>query len=201
MDGYFNILTNKPYVLDKNRAWGIHYSLVEVFTGKAPKMIFMVRDLRAIFASMEKNFRKNPTKENHIQNSDQMVGTTLSKRIELWSNNVPIGITMDRLRDIIDQGLDKKILFVRYEDLMSQPETELKRVYEYLELPYYEGHNFETVTQHTHEDDSFHGIYGDHTLRPKFEKLPNDFTEVLGFENCQNIKQAYPWFYAKFGYV
>lgn len=201
MDGYFNILTPKPYVLDKNRGWGIHYSLVEAFTGEEPKIVFMVRDLRAVYASMEKNFRKNPTKENHIQNPDQMVGTTLKKRIELWSNNVPIGITMDRLRDIIDQGLDKKILFIRYEDLMSQPEIEIKRFYEYLGLPYYEGHNFETVTQHTHEDDTFHGIYGDHKLRTKFEKLPNDFTEVLGFENCQTIKQSYPWFFTKFGYV
>jgi sulfotransferase len=201
MDGYFNVLTSSPYVIDKNRGWGIHYSLVETFTGKAPKMVFMVRDLRAIYASMEKNFRKNPTKENHIQNPDQMIGTTLKKRIEIWSNSVPIGITMDRLRDIIDQGIDKKILFIRYEDLMSQPEIEIKRFYEYLGLPYYEGHNFETVTQHTHEDDSFHGIYGDHTLRSEFKKLPNDFTDVLGFENCQTIKQSYPWFFTKFGYV
>jgi sulfotransferase len=201
MDGYFNALTDKPYILDKNRAWGIHLPLVKQFTGEQPKMVFMVRDIRAIFASMEKNFRKNPTKENHIQNPDQMVGTTLQKRVELWSNNVPIGITMDRLKDMIDQGIDKKVLFIRYEDLMDFPEQEIKRFYEYMELPYYEGHNFNTVTQHTHENDSFHGIYGDHVLREKFERKPDDFEDILGFEICQSIKNAYPWFYKKFGYV
>ena len=59
MDGYFNSLTDKPYVLDKNRGWSITYELTNRFYPE-PKMVCMVRDLRSIFTSMEKNFRKNP---------------------------------------------------------------------------------------------------------------------------------------------
>ena len=167
----------------------------------APKVVCMIRDVRAVYASMEKNFRKNPTQENHIQNPNQLVGTTLQKRINLWADGPPVGISMDRLKDMFDQGIDKQVLFIRYEDLMDFPEQEMKRFYEYMELPYYEGHNFETVTQHTHENDAIHGIYGDHKLRPKFERKPDDFEEVLGFEVCQSIKNTYPWFFKKFGYV
>ena len=76
---------------------------------------------------MEKNFRKNPHRESHIQNAPQLVGTTLDKRINIWADGVPVGIAMDRLKDCIQQGLDKKMLFIRYEDLMENPENEMKR--------------------------------------------------------------------------
>lgn len=200
MDGYFNALTNKPYVLDKNRGWGITYPLANQFYPN-PKIVCMVRDLRSVFASMEKNFRKNPTRENHVQNPSQLIGTTLKKRIDIWANGMPVGISLDRLKDMIDQGIDKNILFIRYEDLMANPDVEMKRFYEHVELPYFEGHDFVNVNQKEHENDAIHGIYGDHKLRPKFEKLPDDFEDVLGFELCQNIKNSYQWFYRYFNYL
>lgn len=200
MHGYFNAITDKPFVMDKNRGWGVHLPLAKEFM-LAPKVVCMIRDVRAVYASMEKNFRKNPTEANHIQDPSQLIGTTLQKRINLWADGPPVGISMERLKDMFDQGIDKDVLFIRYEDLMDFPEQEMKRLYEYLELPYYEGHTFETVTQHTHENDAIHGIYGDHKLRPTFERKPDDFEEILGYELCQSIKNSYPWFFTKFGYV
>jgi sulfotransferase len=199
MEGYFSSLTNKPYILDKNRGWGISYGLANKFYPN-PKIVCMVRDLRAVFASMEKNFRKNPTKENHVQNPSQLVGTTLKKRVDIWADGMPVGISLDRLRDMIDQGIHNNILFIRYEDLMENPENEIRRFYEFVGLPYYE-HQFVNITQHTHENDAIHGIYGDHKIRPKFEKLPNDYEDILGFEICQSIKNSYPWFYRYFNYL
>jgi sulfotransferase len=200
LNGYFDSLTDRPYVIDKSRSWLGNYRFLDWFY-EDPKIIVMVRDLRSIFSSMEKNFRKNPHKNNHIQNVPQLVGTTLRKRIDIWANGVPVGVAIDRLKDVIDQKIDQKILFIRYEDLMENPERELKRFYEHVGLPYYEEHQFENVTQHTQENDAIHGIYGDHTLRPKFEKKPDDFEEVLGFEICRDIKNTYKWFYDYFGYL
>ena len=200
MQGFFNNITEKQFIVDKSRDWGIHYNLLNMLYPN-PKIICMVRDVRSIYCSMEKNFRKNPHRENHIQNPQQLVGTTLDKRINIWSNGVPVGIALDRLKDCIQQGLDKKMLFIRYEDLMDNPENEMKRLYEYLELPYYAEHDFDKITQLTHENDLIHGIYGDHTLRPKFERIPDDYNEVLGFELSNNIKNSYKWFYNYFGYV
>jgi sulfotransferase len=53
MQGYFNGLTDKPMVLDKSREWGINYGLLEMLQ-ESPKVICMVRDVRAVFASMER---------------------------------------------------------------------------------------------------------------------------------------------------
>lgn len=200
MQGYFDGLTDKPMVVDKSREWGVNYGLLEMFIDN-PKVICMVRDVRSVYCSMEKNFRKNPHRENHIQNAPQLVGTTLEKRINIWADGVPVGIAMDRLKDCIQQGIDKKMLFIRYEDLMANPEYELRRFYDYIGKPYYEGHDFENVTQITHENDIIHGIYGDHVLRQKFERKPDDYDEILGYELCNNIKNTYKWFYDYFGYV
>jgi sulfotransferase len=111
INAYFNSLTDKPYILDKNRGWGVCYSLSNMIFGSEPKIVFMVRDLRAIYASMEKKYRKNPHKENYIVNPAQMQGTTVDKRIDIWSNQAPVGVALDRLKDIIQQGLDKKNTF------------------------------------------------------------------------------------------
>ena len=200
MQGYFSAITDKPYILDKSRDWGINYGLINLFQ-ENPKIICMVRDLRSVYSSMEKNFRKNPHKENHIQKPDELIGTTLNKRIDIWGGGVPVGISVDRIEDMIQQGLDSKILFIRYEYLMDNPEEELRRFYEYIELPYYEGHNFETIEQVTHENDVIHGIYGDHKLRKEFKRKPDDFYDILGYENCERIKLHYKWFYDYFGYV
>jgi sulfotransferase len=201
MDGFYNALTNKPYILDKNRGWGITFGLTKMILGKDPKIVCVVRDLRAVFASMEKNFRKNPHKENYVQNPTQLQGTTLRKRIDAWASGIPVGIAIDRLKDMIDQKIDDKILFIRYEDLMENPETEIKRFYEYVELPFYDKHDFVNITQYTQENDAIHGIYGDHQLRPKFEKKEDDFDDILGYEICRDIKNTYKWFYDYFGYV
>lgn len=196
VQGYFNSLTEKQNILDKSRDWAIHYRLLEKIQEK-PKVVCMVRDVRAIYSSMEKNFRKNPHKENHVQNPVKLVGTTLDKRINLWADGLPVGIAMDRLKDIFQQGLDKHMLFIRYEDLMSKPQETMNRIYDYLHVDRFE-HSFDKIEQLTHEDDSVHGIYGDHTLRKEFKRLPDDFEEVLGTELSKKIKNTYPWFYNKF---
>ena len=78
MDGYYNAITDKKYVIDKSRGWGIHYDFLNLIYPN-PKIVVMVRDLRDIFASMEKNYRKNPDKANPILNWAQMAGTTVPK--------------------------------------------------------------------------------------------------------------------------
>ena len=196
MQGYFKGITDKPYILDKNRDWGINYNLIDKIQG-TPKIIWMIRDVRAIYSSMEKNFRKNPHKNNHIQEASKLVGTTLEKRIDIWADGLPVGIAMDRLKDVFQQGLNKHILFVRYEDLMSNPQVQMDRIYSYLEIKSYE-HTFDKINQVTQENDTIHGISGDHKLREEFRMIPNDYDKVLGVDLSNKIKNSYDWFYKRF---
>lgn len=198
IEGFFNGVTDKPYVLDKSRGWGIHYNFLNEFYPE-PKIICMVRDLRGIFASMEKNFRKNQLMDSGVVNHSQMKGTTTEKRIDIWANTQPVGLAIERIYQIIKEGIDKKILFVRFEDFCSNPEREMARIYKYLDLPYYE-HDFNNVQQITVEDDSVYGIYGDHQIKSQITPVKNDYKEILGLNSSNFIKNNYKWFYDYFNY-
>ena len=196
--GFFNAVTDKPYVLDKSRGWGVHYGFLNSFYPN-PKVICMVRDLRGIYSSMEKNFRKNQHMDSGIVNHAQMQGTTTEKRIDGWSQSQPVGLAIERLQQVFKEGINQNMLFVKFEDFCSNPKTEMQRIYNYLELPYYE-HDFNNVEQITQEDDAVYGIYGDHKIKSKIEPLKLDYKEVLGVNASNWIKTKYQWFYDQFGY-
>jgi sulfotransferase len=196
--GFYNNITDKPYVVDKSRGWNAEWEFANAFDPN-PKMICMIRDIRAVYASLEKKYRKNPLIDHHIANWGNLQGTTTDKRIEVWSANPPIGPSMDRIYQVLVQGLHKNILFVKFEDLTTDPETQMRRVYEYLELPYFE-HDFNNIKQVTHEDDKWYGIFGDHIIRPEIKPVKEDFREVLGENACKLIENHYAWFFNDFEY-
>lgn len=198
MEGFFNTITDKPYVMDKSRGWGIHYGFLESFYPN-PKIICMVRDLRGVFSSMEKNFRKNQYMDSGIVNHSQMQGTTTEKRIDIWSQSQPVGMAIERLSQIFKEGINQKMLFIRFEDFCLNPRKEMERVYKYLELPYFD-HDFDNVEQITQEDDSVYGIYGDHVIKQKIQPLKPDYKDILGVNASNWIKSNYKWFYDEFGY-
>ena len=198
VEGFFDALTDKPYVLDKSRGWGIHYGFLNSFYPE-PKIVCMVRDLRAVFASMEKNYRRNQHLDSGMVNHAEMTGTSTEKRVQMWANSQPIGLAIERLHDMFAQGISEHVLFVRYEDLCSQPYAQMVRVYKYLGLPEYD-HDFDNVAQITAEDDTVYGIYGDHVIRKEVTPPKPDFREVLGQGICQSIENSYSWFFKLFSY-
>lgn len=197
LNEYFEPLTERKYVVDKSRAWMPNYDFITFITGQEPKIICMVRDLRDVFTSNEKNFRKNPHKSRQNLMGD---ANTLPKRIDVWaSSNNFTGGAIDFLNDSIRTGIASKILFIKYENLCLYPDKAIERIYDYLEIPKY-NHDFDNVPQFTQEDDKIHGIFGQHTIRNKVEMLPSDAYMILGKDVCDWIYNNYKWFYDYFGY-
>ena len=174
--GFYDGITDRPYVMEKSRGWMGSYNFINFFDTDV-KMICMVRDLRGIFSSMEKNYRKNPHKDPMIVNGAELKNMTTRSRVDHFSVSPPIGPSLEWLSESIHQGFDKNILFVRFEDFSKDPETEMKRVYEYLDIPYF-SHDFNNVQQLTHENDVIHGIFGDHKIHPKVSPIPSDFIKI-----------------------
>lgn len=199
--GYYNsIAPNYKYAIDKSRQWGYEYRFVEKIFGEKPKMIVMIRDLRDVFASMEKNFWRNPDKDKNMVNYAELRNTTVEKRIDTWSQQGIIAHSLDRIRQNIIDGTAKDMLFVKHEHLTENPERTMRMVYDYLEVPYYEGHDFNNVEQKTFEDDRVHGDFGDHIIRQKIEPVPSRAVELLGVHGANWIKENYAWFYNEFKY-
>ena len=196
--GFYEGITDKKYVVDKSRGWGIHYDFLNSFS-PSPKIICMVRNLKDIFASMEKNFRKNPEKHNPMVDWSTMSGTSIPKRVDVWAQGVPVGMALERLQEIFRLGNNKHILFVRFEDLCLYPENTMKEIYDYLEIPHFE-HDFDNIEQVTKEDDEVYGEFGDHNIRQKLEVVPSKAKDILGKEVVNWIYNNYPWYNEAFRY-
>ncbi len=198
INGYVASQTIKPYYLDKNRVWGFYYNLLTHIIEK-PKVLYMVRDLPSIFASMEKKFRMNPDKDDGTMDNVKMRGTTTHKRVEHWAQTHPLGYSLEKLYQTLLDGTAANFLFIRYEDLCSNPNNVMKSIYQYLELDEFK-HNFQHINQITIENDAIHGIYGDHIIRNSLKILPNDSKDILGMHTVDLIKENYKWYYDFFGY-
>lgn len=198
MQGYFDSITNKPFIFDKSRGWMPNYEFLEFINNEKPKIICMVRDLRDVFCSNEKNFRKNPHKSR--QSFGLQDANTLPKRIDVWcSGNNFTGNAIDCLNDSIRTGNINNMLVIKYESLCLYPDKVMEKIYEYLEIPFF-NHDFDNVQQITQENDQLHGIFGDHKIRNIVEMKPSDSNIILGQDVCDWIYNNYKWFYEYFNY-
>lgn len=201
MFGFYNAVTEKKYVLDKSRGWGVYRPFLNSIYPN-PKIFCLVRDLRSVVCSYEKIYRKNQAL-NHDPIRDDLSGrgTTVHKRVDDWLNPVnTIGRSVERIFEIIRQGYEKDILFIKYEDLCLQPEAQIKRVYEYFEIPYFE-HDFDDIPQITKEDDTVYGLSGDlHKIRPTLKMNNEDYNQILGQDICNSIYDFHKWYFDFFNY-
>ena len=196
--GFINAVSDKPCYLDKSRMWASYYDLLSMIVPN-PRVVVMVRDLRAIYASMEKKFRENPDVDPKIMDNINMKGITTDQRVDYWAETHPVGYSVIKLNELILQKLDKNILFFRYEDFCQAPDQHMQKLYEFFQVEYFQ-HDWNNIRQITSENDDAHGIFGDHKIRQKLERKPDDFQEILGSNTCDRIVQENRWFYDYFRY-
>jgi len=200
IEGYSQSITPKEIYLDKSRGW-IHYTSFLKRIIPDAKIIVMVRDLRAIIASLEKKRREH----SHIMDGREVLQgrdfTTMEHRVNSYLSDLPLNPTLFRLRNAIQTKEIENMLVVRAEDLCSNPTETMTRVYKYLEIPYCEL-DYNNIAQVTIENDRIqdYSIYGDHKIRPNVKPLEKDYEDVLGKEICNQIKQNNQWFYDYFKY-
>jgi sulfotransferase len=200
IEGYAKEITDKKYTLNKSRGWGVYRGFLESFYPN-PKIICLVRNLKDVVCSYEKIYRNNQLQQDAIRNDADARGTTVHKRVDEWMHpKNTIGRAVERIFEITRLGYDDKILFIKSEDLCLYPDTVMTKVYEYLEIPYFQ-HNFDNIEQVTKEDDSVYGLgNGLHTIRPKLEMKPSDADKVLGKDITKWLYETYNWYYDKFKY-
>ena len=200
LQGYYEGITDMPYVIDKSRAWVKFYDFLESFYPN-PKVICMIRDLRDILTSMEKNYRKHPDKWDNSKDLEHPENETIQERVNYWllPNNKPVGDSLKRLKESINRGFAKNFLFVKFEDLCENPQREMNRVHSFLEISDYQ-YDFNNIRQVTFEDDKWHGKYGDHKIKPNVTPLVSDAQNILGKKICNQIVTDHKWYFNFFNY-
>ena len=193
MHGFFNGLTDKPYAIDKSRAWAVNYDLLSNIYPN-PKIICMVRDLRDIVASMENNFRKHP---------DLLTAkSTVVERVNDWMaiDSKPVGHTLKNLKEVFHRGFNRNILFIRHEDLTKRPQKTMDIIQDFLQINRH-NYDFTNIKQVTFENDKFHGIYGDHKIKPIVSPVKSRAKELLGEVIYNQIYEMYKWYFLAFNYT
>ena len=170
----------KSIVFDKSRAWLGFLELAEAILEREAKVLVCVRDVCDVLASFERLTRMNAVLRQMPQEHDNFFKwQTLEGRCETWvSNNQPVGLAYNRIRDALARGYRDRLHFIAFEKLTTDPRATMQKVYQFLGEPEY-AHNFDHVEQVTWEDDDLHGIPGLHTIRPKIEPVPPQWPKYL----------------------
>jgi hypothetical protein len=151
-----NETIQKPIIIDKNRGWPappIMKTMAKVL-GQRPKIIATVRNVPDCIASFVRVVKPEDTQkflsETHLINVVKTGYVTLHA-----------GMLEDPL----------SFCMIEYEDLLADPEVQLKRIHDFLELDPF-AYNLEKIEGSivAEKDDEVWGIPGLHDIKPKLER-------------------------------
>lgn len=175
---YSNV--KQKYVLDKHRGWPRNIDTIKQIISPNPKVICTHRPIVENVVSFLKLANKDP--DNFIDKDLRSRGKALSthnRAMCIWEN-----YSADPFYSL-KHGLDNNrehIHIVKYDDLVSSPQQELDKIYDFLEIDSYKNHYFSNINNTCAEHDSNWGMKNLHTINPELKKTSDDPLEVLGEE-------------------
>lgn len=150
---YYSQVT-RPVVIDKCRAWTMqaNVEMLRKYVTPHPKIIVLTRDPADIIASFKSLFERNG--RNDFDTSGM---------VDEFNRNM-VGVQMAK-----DANDPETFLFVQFENLISNTQSELNRVYQFLDMEPFE-HNLTNIVTMNPEDDSVYGLIGMHDVRSTIGK-------------------------------
>ena len=183
--------TGKEVCFDKNRLWAGHqFTLAQLFPGA--KIICCVRDLRAVFGSFEKRWRRNPLMQIPP-------GHTIRQRMQnQFSDQGMIGGALGGVEDLVLTG-NNAVMFLHYEALVQNPKMQLERLYQHINEPPFE-HDFEKVENTAADPDWLYLNKFPHEGSGKVEPR-EDWQQFVPPQIAGEIMQTHAAYNQTFGYV
>jgi sulfotransferase len=200
IDHYYSDI-NKPIVIDKNRGWAYKIDYIMGYLGQSPKIICPVRNLDEILASFISLHRRHQmvTSDGKVNFMDAMliknnIPLNDDNRCEvLASSNGVVGGSYNNMKNALTSGYQKSLHFVEYDDLTTDTEGTIKRLYEFLELPYYE-HDYSNIVNVNQERDvEIYGFNDMHKVRPIIGKTSTPPNEILSEKILEGCKGSEFW--------
>lgn len=167
-------------IIDKHRGWGRNLNTIEKIFKKNPKAIATVRDIPSVLASFLQLLRNSNQSVTYV---DRIL---LKKHLPLTDENRVDVLWNDFITDSWESlkvGFSTKrdsLILVDYDELINNNDEIMKKVYDFLELPYFH-HNINDIKNETNENDLIAwGLENLHKIRPTLEKTCKSPEEVLG---------------------
>lgn len=175
---YFN--TPQDIIIDKSRGWVNQIQHIKDYITEEPKIICPVRNiqdilssfLNLIYQSKITSFVDNGLIRNGIKISND------NRCDYLMSPQGIIGQSYNALLECYRKGNSKYLLLIEYDDLVKNPQQELNKIYDFLNIPKFT-HNFSNITAKRDENDEVYQLENMHKVRSKVEKIHRDNSKYL----------------------
>ena len=193
--GWYEGLTSKPVVISKSRGWSYLFYLFP-----NSKYIAPIRDLRDIVESFERV--NNHTRALHTYNDRGILlpSMTVHEKYDHYfkSSNALSGTLYTETPRLMESFKKKPIFFLRYEDFTKEPITMLRKLYNFLDEPYFE-HDLDNIKQSEiyEHDNAYFRERTDHEVKPKFRYYSEPERELPENFHRKIVKEQ-RWFYEAF---
>lgn len=194
--------SDAKYVIDKNLNWQTPFglSLASQYISDSPKIICPVRSIPEILTSFDSiitsvDDNKNNRIDANVANETIPVGEFADRRANwLMRHDKDIPICLDGMKLALNPELRHIFLFVEYEDLISEPEKQIQRIYEFLEIEQFE-HEYQNIVDPSgiSEESPVTGIKYLHRIRPKIEKKSKNPEDVLSPDTIRRYSGLEFW--------
>ena len=160
-----------------------NFALMQKHFKRPFKCIVILRNLMDVLASYMKWYTENPdafVNRFNLKNDEEKLNMIMNK-------NGAVAKDLDAIKNAFNYP--DICHFVKYDDLVTKPEEEIKKIYQFINVPYFE-HRFDNLQQV-----KVNGIeYNDtivgknmHNIRSVIKKVPNPYINKIP----ERIKQKY----------
>ena len=174
----------QQYIIDRGPVMTKeNFALMQKHFKRPFKCIVLLRDLMDVLASYMKWYTENPdsfVNRFNLQDDDEKLG-------KIMNNDGAVAKELTAIQNSFNYK--DQCYYLKYDDLVSDPEKYIKEVYKFLNIPYYP-HQFQNLQQVNINGLGYNdGIVGKnmHTIRNEIKKEYNPYIEKIP----QRIKDKY----------
>jgi sulfotransferase len=175
----------KSTILDKHRFWGKNLDTVQMFLSNKPKIVATYRSIPEVLTSYISLIERTGHQDNFIDNhlrKDNLPITNNNRADYIWRYYVSPSY------ESMIYGLNKYpdwVHLVEYNQLISNPQEELNKIYNFLEVPTHTN-TFNNIENACGEQkDEEWGLKGLHDIRPNLSKISQNPIDIIGEENVE----------------
>ena len=188
--------SDKENVFDKSRVWASCSPLLKQLFPES-LIICIVRDLRNIFASIEKHHIKNPILDTSI---DVLAKTIYNRADELFSPGNLMGASISGVEDLVRRKPDN-LVFIRYEDFVVSPAKFIKEIYLRSEIKHFD-HDYENIKNTSEDVDELWLNKFPHQGSGKVHITdPYEWRKYVSEDLARLIMERYPFYNRSFNYL
>lgn len=172
---------DKPYVVDKCRAWPNNIERIESFITEDIKIVCTVRSVQDILASFISLIRRNPNEVSYIDKwlLERNIPVNDQTRCDyLMSPDGIVDQSLYALSQGFAKGRSSQLMLVEYEDLVNNTQAVMNKIYSWWNISSYQ-HDLENIVNKYREDDSVYDLKDMHEVRTCISKTSKPADQVL----------------------